>query len=116
MAIYEKMINEAVGATKAVMGVIKEKRGGTFKVTDAKPYEVSGLPLHDPIDLIEAHICIAFTAYCIYKDLERILYREKSTISIQKAAELTHNMYEINYKIMVCVLINAPGASSNIAG
>jgi len=38
MAIYEKMINEAVGATKAVFGVIKEKRGGTFKLTDCKPY------------------------------------------------------------------------------
>jgi hypothetical protein len=38
MAVYEKMINEAVGATKSVFGVIKEKRGGTFKLTDAKPY------------------------------------------------------------------------------
>ena len=38
MAIYEKMINEAVGATKAVFSVIKEKRGGTFKLTDCKPY------------------------------------------------------------------------------
>ncbi|RLC67306.1 MAG: DUF2193 domain-containing protein [Chloroflexi bacterium] len=38
MAEYEKMVNEAVGATKAVFGVIKEKRGGTFKLTDAKPY------------------------------------------------------------------------------
>ena len=38
MTIYEKMINEAVGATKAVFSVIKEKRGGTFKLTDCKPY------------------------------------------------------------------------------
>lgn len=38
MSVYEKMVNEAVGATKAVFGVNKEKRGGTFKVTDAKPY------------------------------------------------------------------------------
>jgi hypothetical protein len=38
MSVYEKMINEAVGATKAVFGVIKEKRGGTFKLTDCKPY------------------------------------------------------------------------------
>jgi len=38
MAIYEKMINEALGATKAVFGVIKEKRGGEFKITDCKPY------------------------------------------------------------------------------
>jgi hypothetical protein len=38
MAVFEKMVNEGVGATKAVFGVIKEKRGGTFKLTDAKPY------------------------------------------------------------------------------
>ena len=38
MALYEKMINEAVGATLSVFGVIKEKRGGAFKFTDCKPY------------------------------------------------------------------------------
>lgn len=27
---------------------------------------------------IEAHICIAFTAYCVYKELERALYESKS--------------------------------------
>lgn len=36
--IYEKMINEAVNAAKAVFGVIKVKRGGPFKFTDSKPY------------------------------------------------------------------------------
>jgi transposase len=46
---------------------------------------------------IEAHICISFTAYCIYKELERMLYEEKSTLSLKKAAELTHNMYQITY-------------------
>jgi len=48
-------------------------------------------------DRIEAHICISFTAYCIYKELERVLYKEKSTLSIKKATELCLNMYEINY-------------------
>ena len=48
---------------------------------------------------IEAHICIAFTAYCIYKELERTLRKEKSTLSLKKAAELTHNMYEITYTL-----------------
>ena len=38
MAVWEKMVNEGVGATKAVFGVNKANRGGTFKVTDAKPY------------------------------------------------------------------------------
>ncbi len=37
-ALYAKMVNEAVGATKAVFGVIKQKRGGTFKFADCKPY------------------------------------------------------------------------------
>lgn len=36
--IYEKMVNEAVNAAKAVFGVIKVKRGGPFKITDSKPY------------------------------------------------------------------------------
>ncbi len=48
---------------------------------------------------IEAHICIAFTAYCVYKELERVLYLEKSTLSLKKAAEITHNMYQITYTL-----------------
>lgn len=46
---------------------------------------------------IEAHICISFTAYCIYKELERVLQKEKSSLSIINANELTHNMYQITY-------------------
>ena len=45
---------------------------------------------------IEAHICISFTAYTIYKELERVLYQSKSTISLKQAAELTHNIYQLN--------------------
>ncbi len=48
---------------------------------------------------IEAHICISFTAYCIYKELERVLYKEKSALSLKKSAELTHNMYQITYTL-----------------
>lgn len=48
---------------------------------------------------IEAHICISFTAYCIYKELERVLYQEKSTLSLKMAAEITHNMYQITYTL-----------------
>ena len=48
---------------------------------------------------IEAHICIAFTAYGIYKELERVLYAEKSTLSLKKAAEITHNMYQLTYTL-----------------
>ncbi len=48
---------------------------------------------------IEAHICISFVAYTIYKELERVLYKEKSFLSIERSAELTHNMYQINYTL-----------------
>jgi transposase len=50
---------------------------------------------HRLVDRIEAHICISFAAYAIYKDLERVLYKEKSTLSVKKAAEQTQNMYQI---------------------
>ncbi len=50
---------------------------------------------------IEAHICISFTAYCIYKELDRVLYAEKSNLSLKKAAEVTHNMYQITYTLPV---------------
>lgn len=48
---------------------------------------------------IEAHICIAFTAYSVYKELERVLQEAKSRLSPQKANEVTHNMYQITYSL-----------------
>jgi hypothetical protein len=47
----------------------------------------------------EAHICISFTPYCIYKELERILYVEKSSLSLKTAAELTQSMHQITYTL-----------------
>lgn len=48
---------------------------------------------------IEAHICVAFVAYTIYKELERLLYNHKAGFSPRRAAELTHNMYELEYTL-----------------
>ena len=58
-------------------------------------------------DRIEAHICISFTAYCIYKELERVLYAEKSSLSLKRAAEITHNMYQITYTLPESKLIKS---------
>jgi len=44
---------------------------------------------------IEAHICISFTAYAIYKELERLLKKENVSFSVKQAAELTQTMYQI---------------------
>jgi len=46
---------------------------------------------------IESHICIAFVAYTIYKELERLLTKHKISMSPKRAAELTHNMYQLEY-------------------
>ena len=48
---------------------------------------------------IEAHVCISFTEYAIYKELERLLKQAKSTLSIKRSVELTHNMYQITYML-----------------
>lgn len=54
---------------------------------------------HSLRDRIEAYICISFTAYSIYKELERALYEKKSTLSLKQASELTHNMYQVTYTL-----------------
>lgn len=46
---------------------------------------------------IAAHICIAFVAYTVYKELERLLIRYKVGMSPRRAVDLTHNMYEIEF-------------------
>lgn len=48
---------------------------------------------------IQAHICISFTAYCIYKELERVLTQSKSSLSLKLASELTHTIYQITYTL-----------------
>ena len=44
---------------------------------------------------IEAHICISFTAYAIYKELERLLSKDHVQFSVKRAAELTQTMYQL---------------------
>lgn len=47
---------------------------------------------------IEAHICISFVSYVLYKDLERILYKH-TTLSIKKAIYQINRMQEIMVKL-----------------
>ena len=44
---------------------------------------------------IEAHICLSFVAYSIYKELKRVLTNEKFQLSIEKATEITNNIYQM---------------------
>lgn len=46
---------------------------------------------------IEAHICISFVSYLLYKELERVLHENGSKISINKAVKSINKMYEVIY-------------------
>lgn len=48
---------------------------------------------------IESHLCIAFAAYTIYKELEGVLNEHGIAMSAQRGAELTRTMYEIEYSL-----------------
>ena len=44
---------------------------------------------------IEAHICIAFVAYKVYKELERQLKTKKTKLSPEKAIDIAKTIYAI---------------------
>lgn len=48
---------------------------------------------------IEAHICIAFAAYKVYKELERQLRDKKSTLSPEKAIEIAKTIFSVQVKL-----------------
>lgn len=48
---------------------------------------------------IEAHICISFVAYKVFKELERRIYEMKTDISPNKAIEIAQNIFEIQLKL-----------------
>lgn len=48
---------------------------------------------------IEAHICISFVAYKVFKELERQLKVKKANISANKAIEIAENIHEITFDL-----------------
>lgn len=44
---------------------------------------------------IEAHVCISFVAYKVYKELERQLYQMKTELSPEKAIDIAKSIYQI---------------------
>ena len=48
---------------------------------------------------IEAHLCIAFVAYSIWKELERLLKQKGVDMTPTRAADLTQTMYAIEYSV-----------------
>ena len=47
---------------------------------------------------IEAHICLNFVAYKVYKELERQLKEKKSDLSPEKVIEILQSIYQIEIR------------------
>jgi len=52
---------------------------------------------HRKENRIKAHLCIAFAAYAVYKELERLLGINKINISPAKAIELSKTIFQITF-------------------
>jgi len=50
-------------------------------------------------DRIEAHLSIAFAAYTVYKELERVLEKHNIGFSAKRAIELTETIYTLELKL-----------------
>jgi transposase len=48
---------------------------------------------------IEAHICVCFTAYTIYKELERLMQAADAPFSVLRAIDLTQTMYQLTVQL-----------------
>jgi len=44
---------------------------------------------------LEAYICLSLVANTIYKELEMVLKKEQYCLSVEIAAEITRNMYQV---------------------
>lgn len=52
---------------------------------------------HRKEERIKAHLCVAFAAYAVYKELERLLAVNKIDISPAKAIELSKTIFQITF-------------------
>lgn len=48
---------------------------------------------------IEAHISIAFVAYTVYKELERVLQKHEVPFSVKTARDIIRNMYQLEIEL-----------------
>ncbi|MBL0320010.1 MAG: IS1634 family transposase [Alphaproteobacteria bacterium] len=54
---------------------------------------------HRKKERIEAHLCIAFAAYAVYKELERKLKINKTGMSAAQAIELSKTIFHASFKL-----------------
>lgn len=88
--------------TKLTKEEVIESYGELWKIEKAFRISKTDLrirPIYHRISRrIEAHICIAFCAYKVYKELERQLYERAAKWSVEQALEITKTIYQVSMK------------------
>ena len=68
-----------------------------FRITK---HDLQIRPIYHRIERrIQAHVCIAFAAYKVYKELERQLLEKKTGMTVEKVIEIAETIYSIKVKI-----------------
>ena len=62
---------------------------------------------HRVLHRIEAHICIAFCAYKVFKEVERQLRLNQSDWSVEQALEITKTIYQVSFKTPISQTIHS---------
>ncbi|MDR0615490.1 MAG: DUF2193 domain-containing protein [Synergistaceae bacterium] len=123
MSLQEKMIKECIGAAEADFGVIKEKRGGTFKITDAKPY-VDAVNAMKPTDgqskeIFDLHVQSVNAHYEVLKEItDTIRPEDDPFIEHHQTPPILEILFELDpsFKESTKKFIDAIGANKALIG
>ncbi|BCV21952.1 DUF2193 domain-containing protein [Moorella sp. Hama-1] len=100
-AVYAKMVAEAMAAQKADVEVIKAKRGGVFKITDAKPYvdAVNGMKVGEgqSPEVIRLHVDSVNAHYDILNQLtETVRPEDDPFVEHYQTPAILEILYELD--------------------
>lgn len=122
-AVYAKMVAEAMAAQKADVEVIKAKRGGVFKITDAKPYvdAVNGMKVGEgqSPEVIRLHVDSVNAHYDILNQLtETVRPEDDPFVEHYQTPAILEILYELDpaFRQAVEKFIAAIAANEALAG
>ncbi|GHT01611.1 hypothetical protein AGMMS49525_02830 [Bacteroidia bacterium] len=92
--------------TNLSAGEIYEQYNGLWQVERAFRITKGTLELrpmfHFTPKRIEAHVCICFVAYKVYKELERILRLKGINLSVDKVLDIAKTITTLKIKLPIC--------------
>jgi hypothetical protein len=87
-------------ACKSCLEILKALCKALHKAFRISTTDLRIRPLHHRLrERIEAHICICFSAYAVYKELERLLAKNNIAMSPEKAITEIKEIRQLQYTL-----------------